>query len=180
MKLKKLIYGMICICVIFAVSGCRQNTPGTESTPTPTQTLKMTEAPTPGGDTTIVPPKTTEVTIYSLHPSTLEKMAISVLMTEVTPETIVQEVVAAMRDGAFFIGINDVIPKGDTVIVDFKADAPPVIDVGSSVEGTILDAIGQSIIDNLPAYSKVIFRIEGDAYVTGHFELGIDEVYIRR
>jgi len=107
-------------------------------------------------------------------------MAVTVLMSEVTIDSIVEEVVSAMKDEAFFIGINDVFLQGDMVVVDFRADTAPVIDVGSSVEGTILDAIGQSILDNLSECAGVIFRIEGGPYETGHFEMGIDEVYIRR
>ena len=95
-------------------------------------------------------------------------------------KSFIEEVVSAMKDEAFFIGVNDVFLQGDMVVVDFRADAAPVIDVGSSVEGTILDAIGQSILDNLSECSGVIFRIEGGPYETGHFEMGIDEVYIRR
>lgn len=176
MKIKNLIYVMLCICVAMIMSGCRNNQHG-NLTPTPTVMPTPTRVE---GDVTILPPEYREVTIYSISPNSLEKMAVTVLMIEVTPESIVEEVVSAMKDEAFFIGINEVIPQKDTVIVDFKANTPPVVDVGASVEGTILDAIGQSILDNLPEYSGVIFRIEGKAYETGHFEMGIDEVYIRR
>lgn len=178
MKIKNLIYVMLCICVAVMMSGCRNNQHG-DLTPTPTPTNLPT--PTAGeSNITIAPPENIEVTIYTINANTLEKVAVSVLMADVTPESIVAEVVSAMRDGAFFIGINDVIPQGDNVIVDFKSNTPPVVDVGASVEGVILDAIGQSILDNLPEYSGVIFRIEGGPYHTGHIELGIDEIYIRR
>ncbi len=178
MKIKNLVYVMLCICVAIVMSGCNNERSG-EITPTPTPSL----VPSPTlseSNITIAPPENLEVTIYSINATTLEKMAVSVLMSEVTPESIVAEVVSAMRDGAFFVGINEVIPQGDTVIVDFKSTTPPVIDVGASVEGTILDVIAQSIIDNLPQYSKVIYRIEGNAYSTGHIEMGYDEVYIER
>lgn len=178
MKFKNLIYVMLCICVAFLMSGCNGGGQG-KLTPTPTPTV----VPTPTGaahNITIAPPENMEVTIYSISSNTLEKKAISVLMSEVTAKSIVDEVVSAMKDEAFFVGINDVIPQGDTVIVDFKSTTPPVTDVGASVEGTILDVIAQSIIDNLSQYSKVIFRIEGMAYQTGHIEMGYDEIYMER
>lgn len=180
MKIKNLIYIMLCICAASLVSGCgRQEnidpalTPTSEVTPTPLNEDNPTGRP-------IAPPQNKEVMIYSINADTLEKTAVTVLMSEVTAELIVEEVVSAMRDAAFFVGINEVIPKEDTVIVDFRSDAPPVTDVGASIEGSILDAIAQSIIDNLPQYSKVIYHIEGKAYATGHFEMKQDEVYMER
>lgn len=175
MKIKNLIYLMLCICVATLMSGCNGGG-ADDTTPTPTPVMGTDI----GSEVTIIPPENIEVTIYSIDPSSLEKVAIEVLIGEVTPEAIVEEVVSAMRDEAFYIGVNDVVLKDNMVIVDFKADTPPVIDVGASVEGMILDAFGQSILDNLPDCAGVIFRIEGKAYETGHIEMGIDEVYIRR
>jgi len=177
MKLKNVVYIMLCICVAVIMSGC--NNEGKKNpTPTPTPTI-MQQNPN-HTEVTIAPPENMEITIYTIDPDSCENVAVSVLMSEITPELIVDEVVSAMQDGGFLVEVNQVIPDKDIVIVDFKSDAPPVIDVGASVEGTILDAIGKSILDNLPEYSKIIYRIEGKAYVTGHFELGIDEVYIGR
>ncbi len=180
MKIKNLIYVMLCICAASLLSGCgrweSENpdlTPTSEATPTPLKEENPTGQP-------IEPPQNKEVMIYSINADTLEKTAVTVLMSEVTAELIVEEVVSAMKDAAFFVGINDVILQEDTVIVDFRSDAPPVADVGASIEGSILDAIAQSIIDNLPQYSKVIYHIEGNAYVTGHFEMKQDEIYMER
>ena len=179
MKLKNVIYIMLCLCVAVIMSGC--NSSGKNNpTPTPTTTPVAKDPNNGTQDVTIAPPENMEITIYSIDSDSCEKVAVSVLMSEVTPEYIVDEVVSAMQDEGFLVEVDAVIPERDTVIVSFKADAPPVTDVGASVEGTILDAIGQSILDNMSVYSKIIYRIEGGAYVTGHFELGIDEVYIGR
>lgn len=170
MKLKNLLYIALCICIASVMSACSGPSEG-----------KTPGEPTPGITSgTTLPLQYEEVTIYSIDSVSLEKVAITVLMNEVTPELIVEQVVSAMKDDAFYVEVNDVILKDDAVIVDFKADAPPVVGVGAGVEGAILDAIGQSILDNLSEYSKIIYRIEGGAYETGHFELGIDEVYIGR
>lgn len=97
---------------------------------------------------------------------------------EITPELIVETVVEAMADQSIMVGIENVTTENKTVIVSFYKDTAPVTGLGGSFEGAILNAIAQSLIDNLDNYSKVIFRIEGEAYVTGHIELGIDEVYM--
>lgn len=97
---------------------------------------------------------------------------------EITAELIVDTVVEAMADQSIMVGIENVTTKNKTVIVSFYKDTAPVSGLGGSYEGAILNAIAQSLIDNLDDYSKVIFRIEGEAYVSGHIELGIDEVYL--
>jgi hypothetical protein len=91
----------------------------------------------------------------------------------------VEKVVESMADETFMIGIDDVDEEGDAIIVSFLDNQPPVMNVGSSVEGEILDAIAQSLLDNLEGeYEKVIFRVMGKAYSSGHFEFGINQVYM--
>jgi len=136
----------------------------------------------PGTSNNIQPTANTELMIYSINADTLEKEAAIALIpkgSEITPELIVNTVVESMADKTLMIGIDSVETKDDAIIVSFSADKPPVQDVGAGgLEGFILDAIAQSLLENLDNYSKVIYRIEGGAYVTDHIELGIDEVYL--
>jgi len=191
MKLKNVIYVMLCICVAFLVSGCgnkvTQNPVPTEL-PQPTKpviTLPaiITEGANQNDVPTIAPLENLEITIYTLNSDTLEKEAVSVLVTvedEFTPELIVEQVVDAMEDEGFYIGINDIIIDGETVRLDFKSNAAPVIDVGASVEGSIIDILAQSILDNMPQYKKIYISIEGGPYHSGHLEFELDEVYLGR
>ena len=191
MRMKNLIYAMLCICVAFVISGCGKNEKGKEQptvTPTPTYTSNPTNGPdnipTETPDVlTIAPPENMEVTIYTLNPDSLEKEAVTVLVTvedELTPELIVEQVIYAMEDEGFYLGINDIIIDNDSVRIDFKSDAVPVIDVGASVEGSIIDILAQSILDNLPQYKKIYISIEGGPYHTGHLEFELDDVYLGR
>lgn len=93
--------------------------------------------------------------------------------TEITPALIVNTVVESMADQSIDVGIDEITTKGDAVIVSFTKNNAPVIEY----EAAILDAIAQSLIDNLKEYSKVIYRIEGKAYVSDHYELGINEAW---
>jgi len=191
MKLKNVIYVMLCICVAFLVSGCgnkvTQNPVPTEL-PQPTKpviTLPaiITEGANQNDVPTIAPLENLEITIYTLNSDTLEKEAVSVLVTvedEFTPELIVEQVVDAMEDEGFYIGINDIIIDGETVRLDFKSNAAPVIDVGASVEGSIIDILAQSILDNMPQYKKIYISIEGGPYHSGHLEFELDDVYLGR
>ena len=188
MRMKNLIYVMLCICVAFVISGCGKNTVdqgGISPTQTPLASATV-PATVPNGtedNPTIAPPENMEVIIYTLNPDSLEKEAVTVLVTvedELTPELIVEQVVAAMEDEGFYLGINDIIIENDSVRIDFKSNAVPVIDVGASVEGSIIDILAQSILDNLPQYKKIYISIEGGAYRSGHLEFELDDVYLGR
>ena len=187
MKIKNLIYAMLCICVAFVISGCGKNTQGNTS-PSDSLEVTATVAPTAEPDPsqkepTIAPPDNFEITIYTLNPDSLEKEAVTVLVTandELTPEFIVEQVIDAMEDEGFYIAVNDIIIDGESVRIDFKSDAAPVIDVGASVEGSIIDILAQSILDNLSQYKKIYISIEGGPYHSGHIEFELDEVYLGR
>lgn len=187
MKIKNAVYVMLCICVAFLVSGCGKSTHGStnpDNTPKVTATEAPTAAPTMAEkEPTIAPPENFEITIYTLNPDNLEKEAVTVLVTpddELTPEFIVEQVIDAMEDEGFYIGVNDIIIDGQSVRIDFKSDAAPVIDVGASVEGSIIDILAQSILDNLSQYNKIYISIEGGPYYTGHIDFELDEVYLGR
>lgn len=122
-----------------------------------------------------------ELSIYSIDKQTAEKISITAMVRadkELTPQIIVDKVVESMADETFVIGIDSVKTSDDTIIVSFKDDQPPVTNVGSGVEADILDAIAQSLLDNLPDYHKVIYRIMDGPYETGHFMFGVDTVYL--
>lgn len=189
---KNIIYVMLCICVAFLVSGCGKEDKG-QTTPTPTPIVSGNVSSNSGGtqipfpsatdDPTIVPLENLEVTIYTLNSDSLEKEAVTVLVTvedELTPELIVEQVVYAMEDEGFYLGINDILINGDSVRIDFKSDAVPVIDVGASIEGAIIDILAQSILDNLPQYKKIYISIENGPYHSGHLEFELDDVYLGR
>lgn len=129
----------------------------------------------------IQPNKNTEVMIYVIDVETAEIVPVTALVStdkEITPEVIVNEVVEAMADASLEIGIDQVQVEGDTVIVSFLSNKAPVVNVGSGYEVSILNAIAQSIIDNTPEYKNVIYRIEGQPYITGHISLEADEVFL--
>ncbi len=141
-------------------------TPGSEVTPTPAQ---------------IKPTENVELTIYTVNVSTAEpENAIALIPADIdiTPELIVDKVVESMADRSLDVGIESVTARGDTVIVSFYKNKAPLSEIGSGYEVAILDAIAQSLVDNLESYKKVIYRAEGKAYASGHIELELDEVYL--
>ena len=122
-----------------------------------------------------------ELPIYTINDETLEtEDAIAYVSadTKITAKVIVDEVVKAFSANSYEVKIESVSQEGDTVVVNFKKDSAPVSGVGSSEEITTLDCISYSLLDNLSTCKKVIFRVEGEAYASGHIEYGINEPYI--
>lgn len=119
--------------------------------------------------------------IYTINDETLEtEDAIAYVSadTKITAKVIVDEVVKAFSANSYELKIESVSQEGDTVVVNFKKGSAPVSGVGSSEEITTLDCISYSLLDNLSTCKKVIFRVEGEAYASGHIEYGINEPYI--
>lgn len=98
---------------------------------------------------------------------------------EITPEVIVSLVVEAFSEHSLDIGIDYVKQEDSNVIVSFLYDKAPLSQVGTDVEETILNSIADSLIDNVPNCKGVIFRAEGDAYESGHYAFGKDELYVK-
>ncbi len=118
-----------------------------------------------------------EVQIYSINDNSLESEQTYVTMEEVTPETVVQAVVDSLAEHSLEVGIDSVTMEGDRVIVSFLYGKAPLTSVGSTVEETILNSIADSLLDNVDGCKKVVFRAEGEAYESGHYAFGINEVY---
>lgn len=139
------------------------------------ETLDMDE-PTP---TIIQPVQNTELLIYTVNiDSDLEPIiALVPADKEITPEVVLDAVVDAMADQSLLIGIESVTVEDDTVIVSFYSDKAPLYNTGSGFEAAILNAIAQSLTENLDNIHKVVYRVEGGPYSSGHIELDIDEVY---
>ncbi len=135
------------------------------------------ETPTP---TIIQPKENVELLIYVVNSNTLLDPVTALVPadSEITPELIVETVVDSMADQSLVIGVESVTKQDDTVIISFYSDKPPLSNVGSGLETAILDAFAQSLIENLDDYNKIIYRVEGGPYISGHIELGINEVYV--
>lgn len=129
--------------------------------------------------TVIQPTRNIELLIYVVNSETELDPVIALVPAdnEITPSLVVDTVVDSMADQSLAIGIESVTTQDDTVIISFYSNQPPLSNVGSGFEVAILDAIAQSITENLDDYNKIIYRVEGGPYISGHIALGIDEIY---
>lgn len=131
--------------------------------------------------TPIQPNANKDLLIYTVNSTTAEIEPVTALIpqdSQVTAKLIVDTVVESLADQSIIIEVDSVTTEDDKVIVSFDKDKAPYSDMGSGYEGAILDAIAQSLIDNLKDYNKVIYRIENQPYVSGAFEFGINEAYL--
>lgn len=174
------------ILAISMLAACKKE-PVTELpkvTATPTSGLTITLIPRNEDEyITVAPSETTELPIYTINGDFTELTAVSVLVVaeKVITEDVVTEAVAdALADNAIYVKVNHVTRDNDRIIVDFSADSPPVSQVGAGIEGLILDAFGQSLLDNVFGCNSVSFSVDGKDYASGHLEFSKDEIYMRR
>jgi len=162
------------------ITGTVTDKPSDEETVT--DNITGTKAPSDTDNSPEIEPVVTkEVAIYTMNETTLtveSAVALVPFDTELTPEIIVDMVVDSFADRLVTVGIHSVTTNEDMVIVSFLKDKAPLFNAGGGLESTILDAIAQSLVDNLPQYPKVVFRGEGEAYSSGHYVFEIDEVYL--
>ncbi len=154
------------------------------ATSVPTRSLTPSLQPTqPDVIGTVAPIQTTELPIYTINNDLVEVMAVTALVPEeeeITEQLVVHAVVDALADSAIYVTVNQVTTNGTVVVVDFSSETPPVTQVGASIEGMILDAFGQSILDNIADCNGVSFTVDGEVYSSGHFELEKDDIYVSR
>ena len=128
---------------------------------------------------------TKELPIYTINEETLESDTYTALIpeeSELTPELIVKYVVDAFAAENIDIKTDSITmektkEENDTIVVSFFSTSAPVAEVGSGIEETILDCISMSLLDNLEDCNYVTFRVEGEAYMSGHLAFEKTEAY---
>ena len=182
-KNRIILFGILVFCML---SGCKK--PSGDDLPAPTSSPDSSVSLTPGLTVipsliTVTPLKTTELPIYTISGDLTELTAVTALVVEeeeITEQVVTTAVAEALADNAIYVSVNSVTRKDDIVIVDFDAASPPVSQVGAGIEGLILDAFGQSLLDNISGCKGVSYTVDGGRYSSGHFELEEDDIYMRR
>ena len=152
-------------------------TPAAEATEASEIASTVNSTPTPAA---IQPTDNIDLTVFTVNADTGDIEPVTALLpkgSKITPEIIVNTVVEAMEDQSIMVGIESITTKDKAVIVSFYKDKAPIAEIYAGYEAAILNAIAQSLIDNLDNYSQVIYRVEGKAYQSGFFDLDIDYVY---
>ena len=168
--------------ILFGMTGCGNTSETKKPSATSAPDAPITLTPTIDDPLTVAPSKTTEVPIYTISGDLTELTAVTALVSEenITEQIVTEAVIEALEDSLIYVKVNNVFYKDNVVTVDFAATSPPVSQVGASIEGLILDAFGQSLLDNVPGCKGISFTVDGGMYSSGHFEFETDEIYMRR
>lgn len=123
------------------------------------------------------------VQYYVVNQETKEKEPVSILLpqkTKLSPQLLLEFVVDSMEEQSFLIEIDSVKTEGDTIIVCFSDQTEFLSETDKAVENEILDAIAQSLLDNLKDYSKVIYRVFEEGYQSVNKSFSKDYVYMEK
>lgn len=127
-----------------------------------------------------------ELKIYAINIDTNE-VEDSVAYIPADEEISVRVVADAVIDGfdnyGIEIQINDAVVENNNAVVDFKkyGEGPGIFkEPTRQVEETVLNCISYSILDNIPEVQGIIFRIDGQAYMTDNFSFEENQVYDKR
>lgn len=177
-------YALLAVCMLFWLQACGDGEHKTDITKKPTQSPIPTAAiVTPNVTIPLAHGDIRELQIYTLSADLESVEAVTALVSvevDLTPEIVIGVVLEAMADTAYFVEVIGISTENDMIVIDFNEEGPPVTNTSHMVEVAILDAIGQSLLDNLPEYNRVSYSIAGKAYQTKNIELMLGESYIER
>lgn len=173
--------GMTLLLFVLVFASCTREEEGTRVEPTTVPILTVTlggdELPPNGYD----PTKNRELFIYSVDAESKELFVETAVVSgesALTPMLLLDTVTDSLEDQSYYVTIDEVETEGTTLIVSFSAEAAPAVGCTEQEERLILDAIAQSVLDNLNEYGRIIFRIQGEAYVSENLSFDKDAVYM--
>jgi len=181
---RKTIFILIIAFSIF-LCGCSNNTPDSDegkagqNSFNPTQTQKPTIAIPNFGEVT----EHEEIEIYSVGESSFQKEAVTALVTTgeaLTPEVVIELVDATFEERGFNVVFEEVTTSDDTIIVSFGENSVQLSMKDARIESCILEAIAQSLLDNLETYSGIVFRVQGEAYKSLNNSFDKEYIYMGR
>ncbi len=118
---------------------------------------------------------------YSVNGATATVKTATVMLlenTEITPSLILSTVIDSLEDESIVVSANDATMSDGKCIVDFTESIAAVANQNANLEDAILDAVAQSILDNVQGCKSVSYRINGGAYDTVNNSFGLDDIYM--
>lgn len=173
--------------VLLFITGC-SSANNSENKPSPTVLPEVTKGPsslavTPtGNEIEILLSEMKEIYFYTVNPDNLETEAVSAIVkSDFTddPNNLMVLISDSLEDAGYEVGIKSAELEGENVVIDFSSGMCPVSGLTEKEEKAVLDAIAQSMLDNLTEQNGVVFRIMGEAYESENFSFGRDYVYMK-
>ena len=98
--------------------------------------------------------------------------------SKVTPQLITEYVLDSLEDESIILETESITVEDSDCIISFTDSIYDIAAEGLVLETAVLDAISQSILDNIESVAGIIFRINGEAYSTKNLSFKIDAVYM--
>lgn len=182
-KARFLLVGLLLLSCSSFLFGCKTDTPpsGVEVTKAPTVTVappSVTVTEVPGDEH---PGGLIRVTYYTVNASNASIKSAMVIVgsrLEVTPKKLVDLVVDSLSDQSVILSVDDISVEDGNCIISFTDSIVTLAARGDHLEDAILDACAQSVLDNIPDCKSVMYRINGEAYVTSGHTFSKDHIYL--
>lgn len=123
-----------------------------------------------------------ELYYYTVNPDSLETEAVSTVVDKDfanEPEELLILVSDSLSDAGYDVAIDSAELNGNLIIVNFEPGTHPVSGLSEQEEKAVLDAIAQSLLDNIAEQNSVVFRVIGGPYQSDNFSFGMDYVYMK-
>ncbi len=98
--------------------------------------------------------------------------------TSITPEVVLDFLLDALEDESLVLNVDSVKISDSVCIISFDDSIYDIASEGERIENSVLDAIAQSILDNVADVTGVAYRIKGDRYETVNNSFTLDSVYM--
>ncbi len=174
-----LLVALMMTAVLFACTK-KPDPPGQDPSITPELTPRADVADvTPvltGKDFKLVP-----LMIYSVN-ATSESVINKTIMldenTDVTPELIIDYITEGLKDESVKLSFAGIEYNNGRCIVDFDDSIISIAKTSANLEDAVLDAIAQSVLDNVKGCMEIVYRINGQKYSTANRTFDLDYVYM--
>ena len=178
---------MLLLCV-FLCAGISSCTHAKEPVPLvePTQAVTSNEPDNEPEITKTIPGKddTKVVTLryYTVSGDGQLERATSMVQdtTAITPELVLDFLIDSLEDESLVLKVESVTIADSVCVISFDDTIYDIASEGERIEDAVLDAIAQSILDNVPEVSSVRYLINGGKYVTDNNSFTQDSAYMDR
>jgi len=119
--------------------------------------------------------------IYTVNATTESVVSTTVMVaqdTEVTPVLVTDYIVDALEDESLTVSFEGIDYDNGICVVDFDDSIYAIANKSADLENAVLDAIAQSILDNVEGCMKVVYRIHDASYSTKNRTFAYDFVYM--
>ena len=179
---KKSLFAAVAVIIMLAACACRHEPtdPGPDVTVSPSVTEVVTDKPV----TPLITGQNFKLlgifiyTVDATSESVVNKTVMVKESTEITPELIIDYIIDSLKDESVELNVKDVSYNNGDCIVDFDDTVKSIAKKSAKLENAILDAIAQSVLDNVDGCKKIKYRINGSAYSTANRTFALDYVYM--